>query len=75
MIDAGMPVMKEASMLKYFACESGKKAADYAVQIHGGIGYMDECPVSRYYRDVRAATIADGTTQIQKYIVARALGC
>ncbi len=75
MIEQEMPIIKESSMLKYFACESAKRAADSAVQIHGAVGYMDECPVSRYYRDVRAATIADGTTQIQKHIVARELGC
>lgn len=75
LIDQGEPHMKEASMAKYFCCESAKKAADYAVQIHGAIGYMDECPVSRYYRDIRAATIADGTTEIQKWIIARELGC
>ncbi len=50
-------------------------ATDYAVQVFGAIGFMDECPVSRYYRDVRPATIADGTTQIQKHIIARELGC
>ena len=44
------------------------------MQIHGALGFMDECNVSRYYRDVRAATIADGTTEIQKYIIARELG-
>jgi len=46
-------------MVKYFGCEAAKQAADYAVQIHGGLGYMDECPVSRYYRDVRWVTIGD----------------
>jgi len=75
LIDQCQPHMKEASMAKYFCCESAKKAADRAVQIHGAIGYMDECPVSRYYRDIRAATIADGTTEIQKWIIARELGC
>lgn len=75
LIDHGEPHMKEASMAKYFCCESAKRAADRAVQVHGAMGYMDECPVSRYYRDIRAATIADGTTEIQKWIIARELGC
>lgn len=74
-MEHGERAMKEASMLKYFACESGNRAAYNAVQIHGGTGFMDECAVSRYYRDVRAATIADGTSQIQQYIIARELGC
>ncbi len=73
LIDQNKPHMKEAAMAKYFCCESAIKAAHYAVQIHGAIGYMDECPVSRYYRDIRAATIADGTTEIQKWIIAREL--
>ena len=75
LIDRGEPHMKEASMAKYFCCESAKRAADHAVQVHGAMGFMDECPVSRYYRDIRAATIADGTTEIQKWIIARELGC
>ena len=47
---------------------------DDAVQIFGGMGFMDECPVSRYYRDIRAATIGEGTTQIQRHVIARAMG-
>jgi len=75
LLESGQPHAKEAAMAKYFCCESAKQAADCAVQVFGAIGFMDECPVSRYYRDVRAATIADGTTQIQKHIIARELGC
>lgn len=74
LIDQGKPHMKEAAMAKYFCCESAVRASHYAVQIHGAMGYMDECPVSRYYRDIRAATIADGATEVQKYIIARELG-
>jgi len=74
LIDQRKPHMREAAMAKYFCCESAVKAAHYAVQVHGALGYMDECPVSRYYRDIRVATIADGTTEIQKYIIARELG-
>jgi butyryl-CoA dehydrogenase len=65
---------KEAAMAKWFCCETAKRAADNAVQIFGGMGFMDECAVSRYYRDIRAATIADGTTEIQKHIIAREMG-
>ena len=75
MVDEDAWIMKESSMLKYFACESANKTAKDAVQVFGGIGFMDEVPVSRYYRDVRAATLADGATEIQKWIIARELGC
>ena len=74
LIDQGKPHMKEAAMAKYFCCEAAIRAANSAVQIHGAMGFIDECAVSRYYRDIRAATIADGTTQIQKWIIAREIG-
>jgi len=67
--------LRMSSMVKYFLPESAKRCADYAVQIHGGIGFMDECPVSRYYRDIRGFTIFDGTNEIHKWIIARELGC
>ncbi len=73
--DAGQPYAKEAAMTKLFCTEMGKRTADQAIQIFGGLGYMDETPVSRYYRDIRAATIAEGTSEIQKHIIARELGC
>lgn len=73
--DAGQRYAKEAAMAKLFCTEMAKRAADSAVQIFGGLGYMDETPVSRYYRDIRAATIAEGTSEIQKHIIARELGC
>jgi len=63
-----------ASLVKWFCCDAANRAAYSAVQIHGGLGLMDECPVSRYYRDVRVWTIGDGTAEIQKIIVARELG-
>lgn len=74
-VDEGAVDRRLASMVKYFCCESARRAADWAIQIHGGTGFMDECPISRYYRDIRACTIADGTTEIQKWIIARELGC
>lgn len=62
------------SMAKLYATEAAKKVADLGVQVHGGYGFMDEYPVSRYYRDVRINTIGDGTSEIQRMIIARALG-
>jgi len=70
----GKPFIKEAAMAKWFITETAKQAADHAVQIFGGMGFMDDCPVSRYYRDIRAATIGEGTTEIQRYVVAREMG-
>jgi short-chain 2-methylacyl-CoA dehydrogenase len=71
---AGKPFFKQAAMAKWFITESAKKAADHAVQIFGGMGFMDECPASRYYRDIRASTIGEGTTEIQRHVVAREMG-
>jgi butyryl-CoA dehydrogenase len=73
--DTHLPYAKEAAMAKLFCGEMAKRAADNAVQVFGGLGYMDETPVSRYYRDIRAATIAEGTSEVQKHIIARELGC
>lgn len=73
-VDQGIPQVKESSMAKIFCCESAIKAADCAIQIHGAFGLTDDSSVSRYYRDVRATTIAEGTTEIQKYIIAREFG-
>jgi butyryl-CoA dehydrogenase len=75
MYESGVPYAKEAAIAKLFCTESAKRAADSAVQVFGGLGYMDETPVSRYYRDIRAATIAEGTSEVQKHIIARELGC
>lgn len=74
LVDDGAASLQATATAKYFATEAAKRIADLAVQVHGGVGYMDECPVSRYYRDIRVATIADGSTQIQKLIIARELG-
>jgi len=69
--DTGRDFRKAASIAKYYCTETGKMCADYGVQIHGGNGYMDEYPVSRYYRDIRIATIGDGTSQIQRMIIGK----
>jgi len=73
-VDQGRDNLKELSMAKYHATEAGTKCADLAIQVHGGFGYMEECPVSRYYRDNRVCTIGDGSSQIQKLLIARECG-
>jgi butyryl-CoA dehydrogenase len=67
----GQPFAHEASMAKLFASESAKRAADQAVQIHGGYGFMDEYPVSRYYRNVKAHEIGEGTSEVQRMLIAK----
>lgn len=74
MADQGMDNLKELSMAKYYATEIGTQCADAAIQVHGGFGFMDDCDVSRYYRDNRICTIGDGSSQIQTLLIARALG-
>lgn len=66
---------KEATMAKLFASEISVKCANEAVQIHGGYGFMDDFDVSRYYRDVKVNTIGEGTSEIQRIVIARQLGC
>ena len=68
--NAGVPNTKETSIAKYFASETAVRCANDAIQIHGGMGYSDEFPVERYMRDARVATIYEGTSQIQKLIIA-----
>jgi short-chain 2-methylacyl-CoA dehydrogenase len=69
------PFTREASMAKLFASETAKRAADHAVQIHGGYGFMDEYPVSRYWRSVKVNEIGEGTSEMQRIIIAKYLGC
>ena len=63
----------ESSMAKLYASEVAVRAANAAVQVHGGYGYVDEYPVGKYLRDARVATLYEGTSQIQKLILGRAL--
>ncbi|MGM9966288.1 MAG: acyl-CoA dehydrogenase family protein [Rummeliibacillus sp.] len=70
MADQGKRVVKEAAMAKLYGSEVYNRIADLAVQIHGGIGYMKEYPIERYYRDARITKIYEGTSQIQKNIIA-----
>ena len=72
--DKGTATVKDLAYAKYFACETGTEVANMAVQIHGGWGFMDDCPASRYLRDNRICTIGDGSSQIQLQLIARGLG-
>jgi alkylation response protein AidB-like acyl-CoA dehydrogenase len=71
--DAGRPHTAESSFAKYYASEAAVRAANAAVQVHGGYGYVDEYPVGKYLRDARVTTLYEGTSQIQKLIIGRAL--
>lgn len=72
--DHGQATLKDLAMAKYYATEIGTECANLAVQVHGGWGFMDDCPASRYLRDNRICTIGDGSSQIQILLIARELG-
>jgi butyryl-CoA dehydrogenase len=69
--DAGEPCLKEAAMAKLFASEMAERVASDAIQIHGGYGYLADFPVERIFRDVRVCQIYEGTSDIQRLIIAR----
>ena len=71
--DRGLPTTRETSMAKLFATESALRAASEAVLLHGGRGYSSEYPVERYYRDIKGLQIYEGTSHIQRIIIAREL--
>ena len=71
--DSGRPFSKEASMAKLFASETAMRACNKAIQIHGGYGYTREFPVERYFRDAKLCEIGEGTSEIQRAIIAREL--
>lgn len=71
--DAGKPCLTEASMAKLFASEMAEKVCSAAIQIHGGYGYLSDFPVERIYRDVRVCQIYEGTSEIQRLVISRAL--
>ncbi|MEV4711810.1 acyl-CoA dehydrogenase family protein [Micromonospora sp. NPDC049374] len=73
LIDRGEPFATEASMAKLFASEAAVRAANDAIQVYGGYGYIDEYPVGKYLRDARVATLYEGTSQIQQLLIGRAL--
>jgi alkylation response protein AidB-like acyl-CoA dehydrogenase len=70
---AGLPCLSEASQAKLFASEIAEQVCSSAVQIHGGYGYLEDYPVERYYRDVRITQIYEGTSEIQRMLIAREL--
>jgi alkylation response protein AidB-like acyl-CoA dehydrogenase len=71
--DAGRPCLTEASMAKLFASEMAERVCSDAIQIHGGYGYLKDFPVERIYRDVRVAQIYEGTSDVQRLVIGRAL--
>ena len=73
MKDQGLDITKEAAMAKLFASEVLGKETDQAIQIHGGMGLMDDLPIKRFWRDARVERIWDGTSEIQRHIISRDL--
>jgi alkylation response protein AidB-like acyl-CoA dehydrogenase len=73
MLDNGKRVTKESSMAKLFASEAAVRIANEAVQIHGGYGFIKDYPVEKFYRDVKLCTIGEGTSEIQRLVIARQL--
>ncbi|WP_101842898.1 acyl-CoA dehydrogenase family protein [Halobacillus sp. Marseille-P3879] len=70
MVDEGVKIIKEAAMLKLYGSEVYNRVADKAVQVHGGIGYISDYPIERFFRDARITRIYEGTSEIQKNIIA-----
>jgi alkylation response protein AidB-like acyl-CoA dehydrogenase len=73
--DQGRPFTKEASMAKLYASEISMEVADEAIQIHGGYGYMKEYEVERYMRDAKLLEIGEGTSEVQRMVIAKQIGC
>jgi alkylation response protein AidB-like acyl-CoA dehydrogenase len=71
MKDNGLPMTLQAAMAKYYASEQAVKVSNEAVQIFGGYGYTKDFPVEKYYRDSKLCTIGEGTSEIQKIVIAR----
>ena len=72
-VDAGEPSRTESSMAKLYASEAANRIAYRAVQVHGGSGYVHECRVEQLYRDARVTTIYEGTSEVQRMLIGRAL--
>jgi alkylation response protein AidB-like acyl-CoA dehydrogenase len=70
---AGIPCLSEASQAKLFASEAAEWICSRAIQVHGGYGYVRDYPVERHYRDARVTQIYEGTSEIQRMLIARAL--
>jgi alkylation response protein AidB-like acyl-CoA dehydrogenase len=71
LVDQGLPFRREASIAKLWSSEAARRAAERAVQIHGGYGFITDYPVERYYRDVKLCEIGEGTSEIQRLIIAK----
>jgi len=71
--DAGRPCLKEAAMAKLFASEMAERVCSAAIQVHGGYGYVSDFPVERIWRDVRVCQIYEGTSDVQRILIGRAL--
>ena len=71
LVDQGLPFRREASIAKLWSSEAARRAAERAVQIHGGYGFIADYPVERYYRDVKLCEIGEGTSEIQRLIIAK----
>jgi alkylation response protein AidB-like acyl-CoA dehydrogenase len=71
--DAGQRVTRESAMAKLFASEAGVRICNEALQIHGGYGYIKDYPVEKFYRDIKLMTIGEGTSEIQRLVIARQL--
>ena len=69
--DAGLPCLTQAAMAKLFASEMAERVASAAIQVHGGYGYLNDFPVERIWRDVRVCHIYEGTSEVQRLIIAR----
>jgi alkylation response protein AidB-like acyl-CoA dehydrogenase len=73
LIERGLPFATEGSVAKLYASEAAVKASNTALQVFGGYGFVDEYPVGKYVRDARVMTLYEGTSQIQKLLIGRAL--
>jgi butyryl-CoA dehydrogenase len=74
LVDEGRPFKKEAAVAKLYATEAAVTATREATQVFGGYGFMDETPVSRFYRDAKILEIGEGTSEIQRLVISRELG-
>jgi short/branched chain acyl-CoA dehydrogenase len=73
-LDAGLPFGREAAIAKLYASEAAVTSAREAVQVHGGYGFMEEFPVARFYRDAKVLEIGEGTSEVMRILIARAVG-
>jgi alkylation response protein AidB-like acyl-CoA dehydrogenase len=71
--DAGKPVTQKSAMAKLFASEVAVKVAEEAIQVHGGYGYTKDYPAEKYWRDSKLCTIGEGTSEIQRIVIAKNL--